>query len=42
MWYVKYNNTILPTPYRTLSECLDAIRVLQSTVGPGLYEPVNL
>lgn len=42
MWYIKYNGTILPTPYRTHCDCLNAIRELQATLGPGIYEPVNI
>lgn len=39
-WYVKINGTILPTPYRTMRDALDAIKVMQKELGPALYEPV--
>ncbi len=39
-WYIKMNDTILPTPYRTMRDALEAIHILQKEVGPALYEPV--
>ncbi len=34
------NDTVLPTPYRTMRDALDAIRVMQKELGPALYEPI--
>lgn len=41
-WYVKINDTVLPTPYRTMRDALEAINRLQKELGPALYEPILL
>ena len=41
-WYVKMNGTVLPTPYRTMGDAFDAIRILQKELGPAIYEPVMI
>lgn len=39
-WYIEINGTLLPTPYRTLSDALNAINKLKKELGPALYTPV--
>lgn len=41
-WYVKVNGNILPTPYNSLSECLEACRQIQKELVSCITEPVLL
>ncbi|MDD4699412.1 MAG: hypothetical protein PHV07_04030 [Oscillospiraceae bacterium] len=40
MWYVKLNNTILPTPYQYFSDCLAECQRLHQTMIAVCTEPV--
>ena len=40
MWYVKLNNTILPTPYQYFSDCLAECKRLQRVMVAVFSEPV--
>ncbi len=40
MWYVKLNNTILPTPYQYFSDCLKECKRLQWVMVAVCTEPV--
>ncbi len=40
MWYVKLNNTILPTPYQYFSDCLTECKRLQWVMVAVFSEPV--
>ncbi len=40
MWYVKLNNTILPTPYQYFSDCLAECKRLQWVMVAVFSEPV--
>ena len=40
MWYVKLNNTILPTPYQHFSDCLAECQRLHQTMIAVCTEPV--
>lgn len=40
MWYVKLNNTILPTPYQYFSDCLAECQRLNQTMIAVCTEPV--
>ena len=39
-WYIELNENILPTPYRTMKDALDAIKELEKSLGCGLYDVV--
>ncbi len=40
MWYVKLNDTVLPTPYQNFSDCLRECKRLQSQMCAVFAEPV--
>lgn len=40
MWYVKLNDTILPTPYQYFSDCLTECKRLQLVMVAVFSEPV--
>jgi hypothetical protein len=40
MWYVKLNDTILPTPYQYFSDCLEECTKLQWEMVAVCTEPV--
>ena len=41
MWgYVELNGTILPTPYKTLSDCMKVCDEIQKQLGPCIARPV--
>ena len=40
MWYVKLNDTILPTPYQFFSDCLSECQRLKQTMVAVCTEPV--
>ena len=40
MWYVKLNNTILPTPYQYFSDCLKECKRQQWVMVAVCTEPV--
>lgn len=40
MWYVKLNNTILPTPYQYFSDCLAECNRLSKEMIAVCTEPV--
>ena len=39
-WYIELNGNILPTPYRTMRDALDAIKELEKSLGCGIYDVV--
>ncbi len=39
-WYIELNRNILPTPYKSMREALDAIKELEKSLGCGLYDVV--
>nr|DAI27847.1 MAG TPA: hypothetical protein [Caudoviricetes sp.] len=40
MWYVKLNDTIIPTPHQYFSDCLAECKRLQQTMVAVCTEPV--
>ena len=40
MWYVKLNDTIIPTPYQFFSDCLAECQRLKQTMVAVCTEPV--
>ncbi len=40
MWYVKLNDTVLPTPYQYFHDCLDECRRLSEEMCAVRTEPV--
>ena len=40
MWYVKLNDTIIPTPYQYFSDCLAECNKLKETMVAVCTEPV--
>jgi hypothetical protein len=40
MWYVKLNDTIIPTPYQFFSDCLAECQRLKQTMIAVCTEPV--
>ena len=40
MWYVKLNDTILPTPYQYFSDCMAECKRLQRVMVAVFSEPV--
>jgi hypothetical protein len=40
MWYVKLNNTILPTPYQYFHDCMEECRRLDEEMCAVSTEPV--
>lgn len=39
-WYVCVNGEILPTPYKTMEDCIRACREIQDRLGSCITEPV--
>lgn len=42
MWYVKLNETVLPTPYQTYADCMAEVWRLKETMIAVCVEPVML
>ena len=40
MYYVTINGRKMPTPYRTLTEAMQAVEEYQARLGPGYYDIV--